>query len=853
MKNKTFLTISALCMAILMLVSLFTVYATAAEKVIYDEDNCTVSYDDRTVTVTLDAAKLGDVVEKGRFNKEALKELLPEGIYRIIDERSKASVIAFLVNLAEKDVLTYDELLNAFSGNEEVMSRYINFAFIAPYVGTSKLLTKDVVERLYAEGKLDTVLANTAFREALLEKAGTKDVAEAISKYSDFAQLILDMEVGDLLPMKDIWDYADLPNIIAEAPGSKVNKSLRSFVNQVLAGEVDEAYVNGTKVLSTTEFGKELDHNALQTALLQGLPSLAQIAALGDGDTLVEYVIDTKGLENESGEARVDMQFTLKVLLKGDTSKINKYGAKLASLMEYVVADDGLITVNVTLDGKFAEEYAKVLNCDEISKERKYEYLGLYVADGATLADYLKGEKFENFLTDAKLSGVKGSEKIDTRESQIKRFAELLLKFSAYETAFTTLDDAYWGGGEFDIRLTDVIPINVIAEKAQSRFSGIEQLMAWLSQDDHLIDTEVVINIENFYRLCYVDKTFETLYVTYVPAGTDLSFFDDCAEIQGYGEYGWVDLLGEQYTEMPDFDLTLFEYTPTANIEIVKIWDDNDNAAGMRPDSVTLTLKANGEELVTFDLKEDGVDVSPEEATNFLRRLLELCGVDLSDIFGDLETDDEYGLDEDIPEGDGFFEDDPYEDDPYEDDPVEPVKLPPWTTVFNNLPAYDVNDAQITYEVVEAPVDNYTSAIEVNDGVFEITNTYESELVTVTGQKIWDDENNRRNKRPENVTIVLLANGEIVDRQVVTGEGNTWDFEFVRLAKYANGEEIEYTVDEIECEKYAKTVDGTTITNTYIKSPDTGAAEISLFVLLGTLSMAGAAAAVITFKKRREQ
>src|SRR5699024_7991391 len=68
--------------------------------------------------------------------------------------------------------------------------------------------------------------------------------------------------------------------------------------------------------------------------------------------------------------------------------------------------------------------------------------------------------------------------------------------------------------------------------------------------------------------------------------------------------------------------------------------------------------------------------------------------------------------------------------------------------------------------------------------------------------------------RPESITVNLFANGEFIESVDVT-EANNWEYSFTDLPKYADGEEIVYTVTEDEVEGYETVIDEFTITNSY--------------------------------------
>ena len=138
-----------------------------------------------------------------------------------------------------------------------------------------------------------------------------------------------------------------------------------------------------------------------------------------------------------------------------------------------------------------------------------------------------------------------------------------------------------------------------------------------------------------------------------------------------------------------------------------------------------------------------------------------------------------------------------------------------WKYSFTGLAKYDVNGNEIKYTVDESEVEKYTK--QVNG--YDIINTYTPpETVDISGTKTWNDEGNKDKTRPEKITIYLLANGKQVDAKEIS-EKDGWKYSFTGLAKYDdNKQEIKYTVDESEVEKYTKQVNGYDIVNTY--TPD---------------------------------
>lgn len=86
---------------------------------------------------------------------------------------------------------------------------------------------------------------------------------------------------------------------------------------------------------------------------------------------------------------------------------------------------------------------------------------------------------------------------------------------------------------------------------------------------------------------------------------------------------------------------------------------------------------------------------------------------------------------------------------------------------WSDLPQYDFNGNEYLYRVTEElEIDNYTSDTEFIDGVWIVTNTYESPLLTIVGEKIWS--NDTPEHRPEILTISLYRMIEGGEPEYVT-------------------------------------------------------------------------------------
>ncbi len=143
-----------------------------------------------------------------------------------------------------------------------------------------------------------------------------------------------------------------------------------------------------------------------------------------------------------------------------------------------------------------------------------------------------------------------------------------------------------------------------------------------------------------------------------------------------------------------------------------------------------------------------------------------------------------------------------------------------WKHTFNNLPKYNGLGNEVVYSVTEKETGNifYTTANTKVTGNqkegFVITNKFEvpEETVSVPVTKVWDDNNNEAEKRPENVTVEVKSEEKVVVEKILTQEEN-WRHTFNNLPKYDNlGNEVVYSVTEKETGSIYYTTENTEVT-----------------------------------------
>gem|GEM_PF-996834 len=275
-------------------------------------------------------------------------------------------------------------------------------------------------------------------------------------------------------------------------------------------------------------------------------------------------------------------------------------------------------------------------------------------------------------------------------------------------------------------------------------------------------------------------------------------------------------------------------YTPEiVNISGTKTWDDNNDQDGKRPTSIIVNLLANNAVLnsktvtasdnweykwtglpkyatgveITYTVSE--VPVSDYQAV--------VNGYDITNSYTPGETSRMVTkVWEDNNDQDGkrpaSIQAQLYADGTAEGSAVTLDAANGWSYTWSNLPEMkDGTTIVYTVEETEAPSD-YTEAYST-DG-FTITNSYTPETVDVSGEKIWDDNNDQDGKRPTSITVNLLADNAVLDSKTVTASDN-WEYEWTGLPKYEAGVEITYTVSEDPVSDYATAVNGYDITNSY--------------------------------------
>ena len=290
-----------------------------------------------------------------------------------------------------------------------------------------------------------------------------------------------------------------------------------------------------------------------------------------------------------------------------------------------------------------------------------------------------------------------------------------------------------------------------------------------------------------------------------------------------------------------DFETVVIKAPETIDVSGTKTWNDEGNKDKTRPEKITIYLLANGTQVDAKEISEkDGwkysftglakyddnkqeikYTVDESEVEKYTKQV---NGYDIVNTYTPPETidvsgtktwNDEGNKDKTRPEKITIY----LLANGTQVDAKEISEKDGWKYSFTGLAKYDDNKQEIKYTVDESEVEKYTK--QVNG--YDIVNTYTPpETIDVSGTKTWNDEGNKDKTRPEKITIYLLANGTQVDAKEIS-EKDGWKYSFTGLAKYDdNKQEIKYTIDESEVEKYTKQINGYDLINTYTtENPET--------------------------------
>lgn len=275
----------------------------------------------------------------------------------------------------------------------------------------------------------------------------------------------------------------------------------------------------------------------------------------------------------------------------------------------------------------------------------------------------------------------------------------------------------------------------------------------WIDDNNSMKTRPAFVTIKAEHKTTHVVKTYVLNEANNWQAQTDIKRGEEgnytFSEVCDSPDYTMVSKEGGEWDAKTYVVSFTNQIKRTGRVKIVvkKSWDDSNNSDGIRPDSVVVKLYQNGK-----DMEKDQV---LNAANNW------------SAEFNNLPKQDDVGED-------------------YEYEVKEES-----TSVVNG-------NAKIGYEVAYEVKESTDTSSDITTITTDITNTHTPKTVQKTIRKTWDDENDQDKIRPDSVRFNLLANGKDVVDTVTLNSENGWKARSKVLPKCENGNEIEYTWEEVK-------------------------------------------------------
>ena len=350
----------------------------------------------------------------------------------------------------------------------------------------------------------------------------------------------------------------------------------------------------------------------------------------------------------------------------------------------------------------------------------------------------------------------------------------------------------------------------------------------------------------------------------------DLPKYENGTKIQYFWEESQVGLNG--YQPLPsetanNMTLLINAYTPEeTSVSVQKVWNDDGNRDGIRPESITVTLYAEADDVAKHKVDEAVLNETNHWAATKSGLAKNVNGKPYTYTWEEENVPDGYTLTTGYDSEDTdktiltnthtpetvnatvvkVWDDADNQDGKRPQDltvtlmknetvVVQTVTLDAvhnWTAKVENL-AKNENGTPIRYSWVEgtmpegyslestAVTDEKNSDDVVISTITTLTNIYAPGKVSASVKKVWDDASNQDGIRPEKLRVNLLKNGQATDQFVILSEENRWSATLDNLDEYTDGTLNEYTWSEELPNGYTVTVSDpdevgtTTLTNTH--------------------------------------
>lgn len=551
----------------------------------------------------------------------------------------------------------------------------------------------------------------------------------------------------------------------------------------------------------------------------------------GDSQLKTTYTMD-QILKIEEDTFKEEQPVKIKAMPKNSFLKGDKFKAKDFSWrIEY--DDDGAEDVDVTDDDveftpTVAEKGGKLklnINFKSAGKYAKFQTI-------QTTVDVIDPDEEDIALKTAKKVNVS------------VEASDVLQKYSIHLIK-TDQDGKKLAGAEFALKAKT----DIVNGKGNTIFKKGDTIATAISQDDQFEYLEFIGLPTDIYAKDGTGCDMYEVVETSAPAGyegSDKKLTLKGEVINNTKENLIHDVKAENNTDNDTstyiHDSDTFVNQKSEYIALKKIWDDHDDAAKIRPTSITIKATHNTTgEVKTYTLTKENnwttfTDIKKDDKDNWKFTEDVPQGYQSKDPVWDSKN---YVVTftnhHDVPEYVNINVQKVWEDGEDADgirpasitvqlyqngekfrDPIVLNDSNNWsdTSTFQRLNKYDQAGEEINYEIKEESFDEltgnaktgYTDSYETNETTdangdttknIIMTNTHTPDTIQKKVKKVWNDNGNKDGIRPKSVTVNLLADGKLEETFILSSENN-WQAKSKLLPVKVNGKKINYTWEEVK-------------------------------------------------------
>lgn len=572
---------------------------------------------------------------------------------------------------------------------------------------------------------------------------------------------------------------------------------------------------------------KTLDLSSFNTSNVEDMSQMFY----GDSQLKTTYTMD-QILKIEEDTFKEEQPVKIKAMPKNSFLKGDKFKAKDFSWrIEY--DDDGAEDVDVTDDDveftpTVAEKGGKLklnINFKSAGKYAKFQTI-------QTTVDVIDPDEEDIALKTAKKVNVS------------VEASDVLQKYSIHLIK-TDQDGKKLAGAEFALKAKT----DIVNGKGNTIFKKGDTIATAISQDDQFEYLEFIGLPTDIYAKDGTGCDMYEVVETSAPAGyegSDKKLTLKGEVINNTKENLIHDVKAENNTDNDTstyiHDSDTFVNQKSEYIALKKIWNDHDDAAKIRPTSITIKATHNTTgEVKTYTLTKENnwttfTDIKKDDKDNWKFTEDVPQGYQSKDPVWDSKN---YVVTftnhHDVPEYVNINVQKVWEDGEDADgirpasitvqlyqngekfrDPIVLNDSNNWsdTSTFQRLNKYDQAGEEINYEIKEESFDEltgnaktgYTDSYETNETTdangdttknIIMTNTHTPDTIQKKVKKVWNDNGNKDGIRPKSVTVNLLADGKLEETFILSSENN-WQAKSKLLPVKVNGKKINYTWEEVK-------------------------------------------------------